>query len=53
MTQQDLVFLQLGKGGEARAAAKLLFAVIFVCFKLDLDIQFNFYSFQNLFIHLN
>jgi len=52
MTQQDLVFLQLGKGG-ARAAAKLLFAVIFVCFKLDLEIQFNFYSFQNLFIHVN
>jgi hypothetical protein len=47
----DAVGFRLSQG-EKEANPKLLFVVIFVCFKFDFYIQFHFRSFYDSFIHV-
>jgi len=51
MTEPALDFY--GKGKREKAVAKLVFVAIFVRFKFDLKIQFNFFSFSDSFINLS
>ena len=50
MTQKALDFYCQMRGKEN--VAKIIFVVIFVRFRFDLNIRFNFYKLQDLFIHL-